>query len=175
MVTKEQERKALQKIKNIVDGLGGEDSYIGMAFAGCFEMAEQNINNDWGCSMKQKVESAENNAQQFMKTVKELGDKLEAAKSEVERVTSKLEEMQKYQLTYSDHLKCREIIKAEADNCEYEAESQAKNIVKFADTPSSNEFVKAVSRHRSFIGKAKQLNELLERLNLYIEKIENAD
>lgn len=170
MVTKEQERKALQKIKNIVECLGGEESYIGMAFAGCFEMAEQNIDNDWGCSMKQKVESAENNLQQLKKTVKELSDRIEIAKSEVERITSELEKKQKNQLAYADCLKCRKIIKAEADNCEREAESLAKDIVKFADAPGSSEFVEAVNRHRSSISRAKQLNDLLERLNRYIEK-----
>ena len=30
--TKEQEREALAKIKNIVEEVGGADSYIGMAF-----------------------------------------------------------------------------------------------------------------------------------------------
>lgn len=56
--TKEQERKALEKIKKIVEELG-EDSYIGMAFEGCFEIAEENIENDFGCSMKQRAEAAE--------------------------------------------------------------------------------------------------------------------
>lgn len=36
MVTKEQERKALEQIKKIVDSLGA-DSYIATAFDGCFE------------------------------------------------------------------------------------------------------------------------------------------
>lgn len=58
MTTKEQERKALAQIRKIVDGLG-DGSYIGMAFEGCFEDAETNIENDWGCSMKQRAESAE--------------------------------------------------------------------------------------------------------------------
>lgn len=49
--TKEQERKALARIKKIVEELG-EDSYIGMAFDGCFELAEENIENDFACSMK---------------------------------------------------------------------------------------------------------------------------
>ena len=43
--TKEQELKALEKIKKIVADLG-EDSYIGMAFEGCFEIAKDNIEND---------------------------------------------------------------------------------------------------------------------------------
>lgn len=38
MTTKEQERKALEKIRKIVEELG-ENSYVGTAFEGCFEIA----------------------------------------------------------------------------------------------------------------------------------------
>lgn len=64
--TKDQERKALDQIRKIVAGLG-EDSYIGMAFEGCFEIAEENINNDFACSMKQRAESAEAKADKLKK------------------------------------------------------------------------------------------------------------
>lgn len=49
MATREMERKALEKIRKIVADLG-EDSYIGMAFAGAWELAESNIENDFGNS-----------------------------------------------------------------------------------------------------------------------------
>ena len=62
MTTKEQERKALAQIKKIVESLG-EDSYIAAAFEGCFEIAEENIENDFACSMKQRAESAEAKAE----------------------------------------------------------------------------------------------------------------
>lgn len=83
--TKDQERKALDQIRKIVEGLG-EDSYIGMAFEGCFEIAEENINNDFGCSMKQRAESAEDKADKLkkdneylMQTVKNLKNQLNDA------------------------------------------------------------------------------------------------
>lgn len=57
MTTKEQERKALAQIRKIVEGLG-ENSYLSFAFEGCFEKAEQNIENDFACSMKQELEGA---------------------------------------------------------------------------------------------------------------------
>jgi len=56
ITTKEQERKALDKIRKIVAELG-DDSYVAAAFEGCFEVAEQNIDNDWACSLKEQVES----------------------------------------------------------------------------------------------------------------------
>ena len=58
MTTKDQERKALEQIKKIVESLG-DDSYIGTAFEGCFEIAEENIENDWMCSIKRWAESAQ--------------------------------------------------------------------------------------------------------------------
>lgn len=64
MTTKAQERKALDQIRKIVEGLG-ENSYIGAAFSGCFEIAESNIDNDFSDSMKAKLESAEKDAEYF--------------------------------------------------------------------------------------------------------------
>lgn len=58
MTSKEMERKALEQIRKIVDGLG-EGSYLTTAFEGCFEDAEYNIENDFACSMKDRVDSAE--------------------------------------------------------------------------------------------------------------------
>lgn len=58
MTTKEQELKALDKIRAIIAGLG-ENSYVGTAFDGCLEDAEENIQNDFALSMKDRWQSAE--------------------------------------------------------------------------------------------------------------------
>ena len=76
MTTKDQERKALEQIRKIVAGLG-EGSYIATAFEGCFEIAEENIENDFACSMEQRAESAEKDA-------KKIGDALRAANKQIE-------------------------------------------------------------------------------------------
>ena len=62
MSTKEQERKALEQIRKIVDSLD-DGSYIGFAFEGCFEIAEENIENDFACSMKDQRDSARREAE----------------------------------------------------------------------------------------------------------------
>lgn len=59
MTTKEQERKALEKIKKIVAELG-QDSYVGTAFDGCFELAESNIENDFADSAKYYIDNCRN-------------------------------------------------------------------------------------------------------------------
>ena len=73
MVTKEQERKALEQIKKIVDGLGA-DSYIATAFDGCFEDALENIENDFALCMKDRYETERRKAQDLRAEV----DKLKA-------------------------------------------------------------------------------------------------
>ena len=76
--TKEQEREALAKIKNIVEEVGGADSYIGMAFEGCFELAEENINEDGGYSWQSKYQSV----CEELNTVKaELGNRVKLSAS----------------------------------------------------------------------------------------------
>lgn len=55
MATKDQERKALEQIRQIVAGLG-EESYIGKAFEGAFDDAEFNIDNDFWNSWKDRYE-----------------------------------------------------------------------------------------------------------------------
>lgn len=51
MTTKDQERKAVEKIRKIVEELG-ENSYVGFAMEGVLELAEDNIREDTAYSMK---------------------------------------------------------------------------------------------------------------------------
>ena len=74
--TKEQERKALEQIKKIVDKLG-EDSYIATAFEGCFEVAEENIENDFALSLKQKADMLESQTTEYNKQIQTLKKQLE--------------------------------------------------------------------------------------------------
>lgn len=80
--SKQQERDALDQIRAIVDTLG-PDSYLATAFAGCFEDAEENIKNDFACSMKQRLESAE--AKRIEAELAESEKALEAARADIEK------------------------------------------------------------------------------------------
>ena len=71
MATKDQERKALEQIRKIVAGLG-RNSYIGTAFEGCFEIAEQNIEDDAACSMKGWKDLAERNEREWKEAAAKL-------------------------------------------------------------------------------------------------------
>lgn len=56
-MTKEQERKQLEKISALINEAGA-DSYIGITFAGVVKQAEENIANDFGSNYKEMYESA---------------------------------------------------------------------------------------------------------------------
>lgn len=57
MTTKEQEKKALEQIRKIIAGLG-KDSYIATAMDGMIDDAEDNIENDWAMSWKDRAVTA---------------------------------------------------------------------------------------------------------------------
>lgn len=52
--TKAEEREALQKIEEILEDFSPEETYVGKAFDGCVELAEENIRNDWLYSWKDR-------------------------------------------------------------------------------------------------------------------------
>lgn len=54
MATKDQERKAIAQIQKILAGLN--DSYVCKALEGCLEIAEENIENDFWDSYKDRYE-----------------------------------------------------------------------------------------------------------------------
>lgn len=82
--TKQQERDTLEKIRKMVEQLG-PDSYLATAFEGCFDLAAENIDNDWACSMADRARNAE-------KRVAELEDKLSEAVKDYEAAHAVAEE-----------------------------------------------------------------------------------
>ena len=96
MASKEQERKALEQIKKIIAGLG-ENSYVGTAFAGCFEDAEQNIEDDAAYSSLGRAEAAE-------RRELEAREALVKAEAENQKLARKLENAERsYELEVNAH------------------------------------------------------------------------
>lgn len=150
--TIEQERKALEKIKKIVEELG-EGSYIGTAFAGCFEIAESNIENDFADSMKEKYEQAQEDAAHFRTLAEEL-------QLDIDRLREENKASKEKSLTTAEAGAIKAILhqtKLEASRLRDES---AQRIVEFADTPDSQEFQRAVQDNR----RAKKQNDECERL-----------
>lgn len=93
MTTKEQERKALAQIRKIVEGLG-ENSHIGTAFEGCFEIAEENIENDFACSMKERREAAEAAEDSLREKVAQLQKTIAEDNAVIERNAKYIDELE---------------------------------------------------------------------------------
>ena len=90
MVTKNDERKALEQIKKIIEKLG-DDSYIAVAFEGCFDIAEENINNDFACSMEQKYNNEHEQVVRLLKEISDWNDDYLKQEAEIERLKKEIE------------------------------------------------------------------------------------
>lgn len=89
MMTKAQEREALKRIANLIDA-AGPDSYIGMAFAGCVDIAADNIENDFGNSLKEELERVKESRDQISKCRAESDRRAEALAHRLEAAQAKL-------------------------------------------------------------------------------------
>lgn len=87
MTTKQQEIEAMNKIKDIVAGLGA-DSYIGTAMDGVWEIMEENIKNDFAISVRDKLNSRD----KYIASVRNERTKLQ---SEIQSVESALKMTEK--------------------------------------------------------------------------------
>lgn len=116
MTTKEQERKVLAQIKKLVEELG-EDSYIGTAFEGCFEIAEQNIENDWACSMKDRAEIAERKLNALELRYNQDVDHLQGVKEHLEKELNEYNKrVSGFELSLENAREDKEDAKAEAND-----------------------------------------------------------
>lgn len=92
LTTKEQERKAIQKIRKIVEELG-ENSYVGFAMDGVLELAEKNIRDDTAYSMKKRAEIAWERADKAEKENKNLKAETEDLKKTIEKKGTTISEL----------------------------------------------------------------------------------
>lgn len=91
MATKEQEKKALEKIREIVDSLG-EGSYVGTAMDGVWEVAEQNIDLDTAFSLKEQKIMLEREMEVQVKKAARLAEKRKMPQEIYRQLISIIEE-----------------------------------------------------------------------------------
>ena len=147
--TKDQERKALEKIRKIVGELG-DDSYIGMAFEGCIEDAEENIENDWGCSWKQRAEVTGNKLIAARKRIDDLVADIAQLRVNAEKAQKEIDRANRKTLTSAAMNGCLLLVVDAINEVSEKKSEAADEIVKFADRPDSAEFKNAVLAHRGF-------------------------
>jgi len=186
--TKQQERDALAAIKKMVEELGPQ-SYLAMAFEGCFEDAEQNIENDWGCSQKQladaatkKVEELEKKIEELEKELKAVGitaelnerDLREAIKTAKEKAFHTITTLRQQILTPDDLTDIKQLVSEKRSEFDDAAAKAAEEVVRYADNPTSAEFIKAVKDHRTAKSNTDYYNAIIGRL-MEVEKATQQD
>lgn len=161
--SKRNERETLKAIRQLVTDLGPQ-SYLATAFEGCFEIAEQNIEYDFGDSLKGRLESAE-------RKVKELEGELRKAQQGIDELIQKdderkaaLERMSAKSLSEDDLGDIRQLLDDRATEADERAERAAAEIVKYAEDPTSEEFREAVKMHRNYAQDAEYIRGLLGRV-----------
>lgn len=170
MTTKEQERKALAQIRKIVESLG-ENSYLATAFAGCFEDAEDNIENDFAFSWKARAETAGQQINGLMKENKKLTALLDDYKQQIKGAAKTIAEQQglirgleQSRLSDDDIEDLKQLLDNEIYTAEQSMEQSAKTIVELAETPNDIGFAAAVKSNRAAKRKVTYCNELKARL-----------
>ena len=162
--TKRNELDTLEVIRQMVADLGPQ-SYLATAFEGCFEDAENNIENDFGDSMKARWRSAE-------QKIKELGAKLKQAEQGIEELIQKdderkaaLEKMEARQVLDTDLVHLTQLAEKDLSEAEQRRDTAAQDIVTYADDPTSEQFRQAVAAHRNATSSVEAKKERLARLN----------
>lgn len=170
IATKEQERKALAKIRKIVEELG-EDSYVATAFEGCFEKAEENIENDWAGSWKQEFVAANDeiirlNEQinSFTITLRERDDQIGDLLIKVDQLRREKEEIKMNRPCSDDLYDLLQLARTKVYDEKAEAEKAAKEIVENAENPDGDAFKEAVRNHRWHNGEAEYWQAIVNRV-----------
>jgi hypothetical protein len=167
IATKQQERDTLAAIRRMVEELGPQ-SYLATAFAGCFEDAESNIENDFADSMKARYLHADAELNAAKGTIEELEEKLrqeiaerQRARDEAREVIKKLEAKV---LSNDDLEDIRQLLSDRAAEADETAKKYAAEIVERADDPAGREFQEAVRMHRNYTREAEYTRNLLGRV-----------
>lgn len=179
MTTKEQERKALEKIRKIVDELG-EGSYIATAFEGCFDLAESNIEYDFGESMKDRADSYQKKAEELAEELKDVHRELEKADAARQLSEKKLEATEKsYDKLQYELAKTRGELQQAAEFIENAKKvytrrigelermmlSAADTMENFADRPQDIAYSAALKHYRTYRAERDDLRAELNKLD----------
>ena len=160
MTTKEQERKALEQIKDILSTLDS-DGWVNTAFEGCIRDAEENIENDFAVSMHGRWQDAEHKIEHLSAELAEAQEQARAANERAEKYSRShisAEDMASISSVLQYHNQI-EYVK-EIDECN-------STIIQHAENPDSDEF-------RTAVAKRKLAQRLSDKLNGLVSTIEAA-
>ena len=169
--TKEQEREALEKIKAMVAELGPQ-SYLATAFEGCFEDAEQNIEDDAAYSMKARLEIQAQRAIERGYEVDRLKADIAAAQSKIEILQSQfdfasqhIKKLERQQLPEELRRDLWVMVTSEAEASRARMAEAADKMAAGADNPGCVLFKESVARYRAEKTRAEEMEQRANALD----------
>ena len=163
IATKDQERQALAKIKNIVEGLG-PDSYIGTAFQGVLEDAAQNIEDDAAYSQYERAEAATKKLDAATERLKELGGLVDSLKEQLRQQEIKIA---KHTLPVDLYQDLWVFVTAEGEESRKRMASAADIMAEMADTPTDIAFTRSVTLYREAKARAEKCERMASELDAH--------
>ena len=176
--TKQQERNALAAIRRIVEELGPQ-SYLATAFEGCFEDAEQNIEDDAAYSMKARLEIQAQRAIERGHEVDRLKADLAAAQSKVETLQGQfdfasqhIKKLERQQLPEQLRRDLWVMVTSEAEASRARMAEAADKMAAGADNPGCVLFKESVARYRAEKTRAEEMEQRANALDALEPKSE---
>ena len=169
--TKQQERNALAAIRRIVEELGPQ-SYLATAFEGCFEDAEQNIEDDAAYSMKARLEIQAQRAIERGYEVDQLKADLAAAQFKIETLQSQfdfasqyIKKLERQQLSEELRRDLWVMVTDEAEVSRARMAEAADKMAAGADNPGCVLFKESVARYRAEKARAEAMEQRAAELD----------
>ena len=169
--TKQQERDTLAVIRKMVEELGPQ-SYLATAFEGCFEDAEQNIEDDAAYSMKARLEIQAQRAIERGHEVNRLKADLTAAQSKIETLQSQfdfasqyIKKLERQQLSEELRRDLWVMVTDEAEVSRARMAEAADKMAAGADNPGCVLFKESVARYRAEKARAEAMEQRAAELD----------
>ena len=176
--TKQQERDTLAVIRKMVEELGPQ-SYLATAFEGCFEDAEQNIEDDAAYSMKARLEIQAQRAIERGHEVDRLKADLTAAQSKIETLQSQfdfasqyIKKLERQQLSEELRRDLWVMVTDEAEVSRARMAEAADKMAAGADNPGCVLFKESVARYRAEKARAEAMEQRAAELDALEPTIE---
>lgn len=157
--TKQQERDTLEAIKKMIAELGPQ-SYLATAFDGCFEDAEDNIDDDAAYSYKGRYEHVRRQLEEAQAEIDAITKKLADATEAVAQKDEEIRYLKATALSEDDLVDCGLLAEEAASENEAAEKKAAETIVMYAETPQAAVFLNAVKEHRTFAEKKNHYQSL---------------
>ena len=170
MMTKAEERKVLDKIAALIAS-AGEDSYIWIAFAGCVDIARDNIENDFYNSYRDRADRLERENGDLLRHIDNMGAEIRMLKKSIAQLEADAIIAERKELPVDLYSSLAGMLSGSIEREARNIAAEAENLAAFADCPEDIAVGAALKRLALAKSRRNQAAELLERLEGYWKEI----